>query len=472
MSDQTAQTGTPGAAPIVNKLYFAAWRWHFYAGLYVIPFLLMLSVTGLVMLWFSTVQPEYGDKITLAPATTTLTLPQQEAAALAAVPGGLGIAEYVTPRSANTPALFTVATETAKTVLAVNPYSGEILRQTPKGGTWYALAEEIHGTLLMGDLGDRLIEIAASLGTLMLVTGVYLVWPRGQGGARAMFVPRLAAKGRALWKSLHQVVGTWTAVFLVFFLVSGLAWTGVWGAKFVQPWSSYPAQKWDAVPLSDQTHASLNGDGEKVVPWGLELTPLPRSGSAAGVAVLPEGAVLNLSSIVALGHKLGFGSEGRFHVTPPDDSTGVWTLSQDSMSYDSANPTIDRTVHVDQYTGRVLADVRYDDYSLMARAMAVGIALHEGQVGLWNLILNAVIVLGFVFLCVSGLVMWWKRRPAGALRLAAPPLPAEVPLARGVVLLAVLLSMAVPLLGLTLLAVLVFDLVILQTIPALKRVVA
>jgi len=36
-----------------NKFYFIAWRWHFYAGLYVIPFLMVLATTGLIMLWIS-----------------------------------------------------------------------------------------------------------------------------------------------------------------------------------------------------------------------------------------------------------------------------------------------------------------------------------------------------------------------------------------------------------------------------------
>ena len=38
-----------GGSRRLNPLYFAAWRWHFYAGLYVIPFLIMLSVTGIVI---------------------------------------------------------------------------------------------------------------------------------------------------------------------------------------------------------------------------------------------------------------------------------------------------------------------------------------------------------------------------------------------------------------------------------------
>ena len=34
----------------VNKLYFAAWRWHFYAGLFVLPFLSVLAITGLSLI--------------------------------------------------------------------------------------------------------------------------------------------------------------------------------------------------------------------------------------------------------------------------------------------------------------------------------------------------------------------------------------------------------------------------------------
>src|SRR5690606_2419255 len=36
-----------------RAFYTTAWRWHFYAGLYVAPFLIMLAVTGLIMLWTS-----------------------------------------------------------------------------------------------------------------------------------------------------------------------------------------------------------------------------------------------------------------------------------------------------------------------------------------------------------------------------------------------------------------------------------
>ena len=41
------------ARSATERRYFTVWRWHFYCSLYVFPFLMMLAVTGLIMLWVS-----------------------------------------------------------------------------------------------------------------------------------------------------------------------------------------------------------------------------------------------------------------------------------------------------------------------------------------------------------------------------------------------------------------------------------
>ena len=460
---QSRQTQTTGESR-VNKLYFAIWRWHFYAGLYVIPFLVMLAVTGLIMLWISVLSGIGDEKMTVTPSGTPMALSALQAAAEAAVPGGKA-AQYVAPLSPDHVAAFAVASDAGKTGVTLNPYTGEVLNSFPWRAGWYDFASDIHGTLLIGNTGDWLIEAAASLGLLLIATGVYLHWPRNGTTWRAALVPSFRKPGRALWKSLHGVVGLWVSVLLVLFLLSGLSWAGVWGAKFVQAWSTFPAEKWDNVPLSDATHASMNHAAAKEVPWGLEQTQLPESGSLAGTAAV-SGAV-TIDSVGAFAQTLGF--VHRFQLNLPGDQGGVWTISHDSMSNDGPNPAADRTIHIDQYTGNVLADVRYADYSAYAKAMAWGIALHEGDMGLWNIALNTLFCLSIIFLSLSGLVMWWMRRPAGAARLAAPPRPDLVPLTKGVVLIALLLSMAFPMLGISLLLVLLFDLLVLGAVPPLKR---
>jgi uncharacterized iron-regulated membrane protein len=67
----------------------------------------------------------------------------------------------------------------------------------------------------------------------------------------SVLVPQFAARGRQLWKSLHVTVGFYVSLILMIFLVSGLSWAGIWGDKFTQAWSTFPAPKWDNVPLSD-----------------------------------------------------------------------------------------------------------------------------------------------------------------------------------------------------------------------------
>jgi uncharacterized iron-regulated membrane protein len=462
-------TGAPvqAAAPAsTNKLYLAAWRWHFYAGLYVIPFFAVLAITGMAMAWIAYIDGRDGERIAVQPQAVAQAVSVQADAALAAIPGGT-LRQYVAPRAADLAAIFRVDLDGKATMIAVDPYTATVLAEFPRRSGWYDFFDNVHSDLMLGVTGDRMLEIAASLGMVLIATGLYMWWPRNAGW-RAALIPSVGRGGRAMWRSLHGVVGFWISLFLVFFLISGLSWAGIWGEKMVQAWSQFPAEKWDNVPLSDETHASMN-HGPKEVPWALEQTPMPASGSQAGVAGLAAGTGINLDSMDQLARAIGF--DGRYQMNVPTGETGVYTFSRDSMSTDSTDPMSDRTVHVDRYTGNILADVRFEDYSLAGKAMAVGIALHMGTMGLWSVLANTLVCLSVLFLCASSVVMWWKRR-AGGLRLSAPPLPRDMPLWKGAVLVALAVSLAFPMAGVTLLAVLALDLLVLQRIAPLKRVLS
>ncbi|SFR33899.1 Uncharacterized iron-regulated membrane protein [Yoonia tamlensis] len=445
-----------------QKLYRAAWRWHFYAGLFVIPFLTILAFTGTAMLWIAWVDGRDGERTPVTPQEISTPVSAQADAALAAVPDGV-FKQYVAPRTDDVAALFRVDAGGDAIMVAVDPYTATVIETFPRRSGWYDFFDGIHSDLMLGVTGDRLLETAASLTLVLIATGLYMWWPR-EGGWRRALIPTFA-RGRSLWKSLHGVVGIWVSVILVVFLLSGLSWAGIWGGKMVQAWSQFPAEKWNDVPLSNVTHASMNHDRQEV-PWALEQTPMPASGSDAGTGGLAGPVTIDM--IDALARDIGF--DARYQMNPPRGDTGVWTLSRDSMSTDSTNPTSDRTVHVDQYTGKVLADVRFEDYSLAGKAMAVGVALHMGTLGLWSVLANTVVCLAVIFLCVSALVLWWKRRPAKSGRLSAPPMPQELPLWQGAALVGLFVSMAFPMAGFALLTVLAVDTLILARIPKLRAV--
>ena len=452
-----------GAKP--SAFYFRAWRWHFYSGLFVVPFLLTLALSGLVMVYFTGFQSRLGDLVYVQPQSTAQAVTVQAKAVYAQFPDAK-LKEYIAPKSPDLAAWFIVARGDATDAVAVDPYTAKVIKSVDKDGSGFAWARKIHASLLLGDTGKRIMEAAAGLGIVMIMTGLYLFWPRdGKTWAQAL-VPEWQASGRRWWKSLHSSLGMWISLVLFSFLLTGMSWTEVWGGKFVQPWGTFPAAKWDAVPSSDLTHASLNSAEIRDVPWGLEQTPLPQSGSDAGVAGVAAGEPVNLDGVAALGKRLGF--TGQFHINVPQDEKGVYTLSADTMSGDLTNPFQDRTVHVDRYTGRVLAEAAFADYSVVAKGMAIGIALHQGDIGLWSAWANVLFCLAIVLLCVSGIVMWWKRRPVGAGRLGAPMMPTEAKLWKGGVLVMVLTGMAFPLAGIAMVLAFVLDTITSAAIPAVR----
>ncbi|NJN51147.1 MAG: PepSY domain-containing protein, partial [Gammaproteobacteria bacterium] len=73
-------------------------------------------------------------------------------------------------------------------------------------------------------------------------------------------------------------------------------------------------------------------------------------------------------------------------------------MSASTLAGDVDAPADERFLHLDRYSGRVLADIRYADYSSIARFMASGVPFHQGELGIWNVAFNAAICLAVIAL--------------------------------------------------------------------------
>ena len=108
----------------------------------------------------------------------------------------------------------------------VDPYQEKVLGELGISDSIYAWADDTHGTFMLGLTGDRMIEIAVSFTILLVITGMFLWWPRsGVTFKEALSITR--HKGRLFWRNLHSVIGVWLSVILIFFCLSGLAWASV-----------------------------------------------------------------------------------------------------------------------------------------------------------------------------------------------------------------------------------------------------
>ena len=445
-----------------HALYRYLWRWHFYAGLFVLPFLLILALTGIVMLLNPQLEKvQFGDWLQVPVSDTAHSAATQLATVQQQFPDAL-IEQFRPARTPGESTRFHINMHGNSHLVFVDPYQNAVLGSIAISDTWYAIADDIHGTLLLGSVGDGLLEAAAGLCIFLLLSGLYLHWPRSAGQSWWKIPARTGGK-RFAWRQLHGALGIWLSVALVFFALSGLAWTGIWGQKIVQPWGSFPAEKsarfWQQgdQPASQSGHhhpaqvttAELNTANLNEVPWGLEQTPLPHAHPAHS-----HHAPLTLDDVIQRGEALQM---PYFRVSLPRSEGGVFSLMAATMSGDISNPLLERTVHMDPDSGAVLADIGWNDYNLLAKAMAAGIALHKGLVGQVNLVLNLLLCALLMLLAVAGGVLWWKRRSINRPTLQRPPRTDDGAVHYGALALILVCALAFPLSGAALLVFALLD---------------
>ena len=436
------------------SFYNLAWRWHFYAGLFVAPFMILLALTGIIYLF----KPQldslmYDHLLNVTPAHHSLSADEQLNRVKAAYPQG-HISQYLPPINLERSAQFVLHNGGRELNVFINPYNGDVLGEQDAKLNLQAVARALHGELMIGTLGDRLVELAAGWGVVLVVSGLYLWWPRGQSAAGILW-PRLSRRARPLWRDFHAVTGFWGAALLLFMLISGMTWTGFWGKQYADVWNQFPAAMWNNVPTSDIEARSLNTATRQTVPWALENTPMPVSGAHAehmghgAHSSGPAAPGVSLQEVyeTATARKV----EPGYSITLPTTAEGVFTIA-----VFADDPRNDATLHVDQDTGEVLTDVRWQHYGNVARATEMSVMLHEGKLfGSLNQIAILLVCLMILLSSISGLVIWWKRRPQG--RLGVPPLRHDLPTWKTGVAIMIALAIVFPLVAASLIAVWVLD---------------
>lgn len=437
-------------------LFRAFWRWHFYASFLVIPILFVLATTGLIYLFRFQLEPMlHADLMTVQqpPGLVAQPYDTQLQEVRAAFPDAT-VVSMTEPSAPNRSTVFSVDTKGGNRDVFVDPYEGKVLGSLNPDRTLSGVAILLHGELMAGRFGDAVIEIAACWGIVMALTGYYL-FIRGRV-ARAR--RRAAGAAGAVLRSRHGRTGAALGLGLLFLVVSGLPWTGFWGAKTQELATSHGTSFWGEDPGALSNPTSTLDESlphSHTVPWALGKTEVPRSDPSNRTE-----SVATVDTAIEVGRRNGLRSP--MTVALPSDAKGVFS----AIGYAFDNPAQERTLHVDQYGGRVVSTYGYKDYPELAKVVAQGIALHEGRrLGLFNFWLTTAFCLGVMFMCVTGPMMWWRRRPKGK-ALGAPRgrLPLRTP---GLAVLVVALGLFLPLFGATLVAVLLLDQLVLRRVPRL-----
>jgi uncharacterized iron-regulated membrane protein len=426
-----------------DAVYRAVWRWHFYAGLLCLPFLISLSATGALYLF----QPEINATV-FAYRTTVAAQPTPPLGpdrlifnATQAVPEGVPVS-YTDPTDATASAVVTVAEGARKILVYLDPYTGSVLDQVDRDGQFFMVLRHLHSLANFGPWANAVIEIVAGFAIILVVTGVYLWWPRGQAGG--VVTVRGTPSRRVWWRDLHAVTGLVAGGGLFFLALTGLPWSIWWGDQF-RAWTNaaglgQPAALWANKPVSNVPM----GEMLTTAGWTMQGAPVPKSeslGTAPGIGI--DGAVRILARL---------GMPRGYELSLPVGDRGVYAAA-------AYPPDVNwqRMVSLDQYTGKPLVDVHFADIGPVARAVQYGIGIHKGEHwGRANQLAMLAFCLATILLSVTAATMWWKRRPAGGL--GVPPWPRDRRVVAMVTALVLGLGALLPLTGFAIVAMLGLDL--------------
>jgi uncharacterized iron-regulated membrane protein len=114
---------------------------------------------------------------------------------------------------------------------AINPYNGKII-EIYNRKDWLHTVEEIHTSLLLGNVGKWIIRINVLIFLVLLITGLVLWWPANRARRKQSFKVKWDASAKRVNYDFHNVVGFYSAIFLLLIVFTGLYMSFDWMKQF------------------------------------------------------------------------------------------------------------------------------------------------------------------------------------------------------------------------------------------------
>lgn len=386
------------------------WKWHFIAGLVSLPFVLMLSITGIIYLF----RPDYEEprqqhikKVEVLGTQLSLEKQLQIAKSISKHPIN-SVEISTTPDQATA---FVSGRFGGKSTLYINPYTGQNTGRITIKKTDMNKVRKLHGELLTGKFGTKIIELIASWMFVLILTGLYVWWPQRGWQLKGYFIPRTNLGKRTLYRDIHAIGGFWVSILLLMTLAGGMPWTDVFGNNFKT--------------VQKATH-----------------TGFPPAWMGIGVTSnATNGKIVSLDAIKQKVDDLQL--KGLVSIELPKNSKGTYAVSniipQDLASMEK--------VHFDQYSGQKVMHLNWDDIGFLMKGRLWFMAFHQGEFGTWNWIIMFFTALLLMIMSIAAIVSYLLRKSKG--NWGIPKVPTSFKTGKALVCIIIILGIVFPLFGIS-----------------------
>ncbi len=428
-------------------------RLHFYAALFIAPLLITLTISGIGYLFFPEVENNiyknefFSDSDIKTHQTLSDAVHQVERKYEGFFVSKVSVmAEPYNNR-------ITISDMAGNQRYVFLDQNNQIVADQNAKHTYSNVMRNIHSSLFTENtIINYLVELTACWTIFMILSGTYLLIKKHL----------ITNKSKALnWQKWHAILGIIIAIPVFILVLTGLPWSGFMGSKI--------AGLMETNGNLGQSELSINPPKSDLneLPWATRKNKQPASSEKSsnshhGGMAMPQTNLdhqISIDKVVTNAQKSGI--KKPFSIVYPSDKHGTFIVSNTSNSGVTGldvSPYDEKTLYFDQYSGKKLGTIKYDDYGIIAKWFTWGIPLHEGHLfGILNKIINLLVCIALLVAIGMGFVSWIKRTKNTSVKL---PHRVKKPASLSLVIFLVILGLLMPLFGLSLILVIIIELIL------------
>lgn len=439
-----------------NTLYQSFWRTHFYAALFITPLLISLTLSGIGYLFYTNVENQLYDKYFFGESGKTEVQTIDDAVKLAEESyAGYKTNKIIELEEPYNTRLSMKNADGKEKYVFLDSYN-QIIGGQDADYTFANIMRNAHSSLFIGGtVVNYLVELAACWAIFLLLSGIYMTFK-----AKILKKTKQTNK-RQKSRKFHALIGTIITIPMLVIIFTGLPWSALMGKYIYQASQDHPSF---GTPLLQQQPPTSD---VSEIPWATRQETPPSSDSAHAAhhgmgANMGYVANPNQLSVEKLQHEIDAMNISKpYAIIYPTSEDGVYTVAKSSntgVTGLDVSPYDETTMYFDQYSGKFIDKVGYEDYGILAKWFTWGIPLHEGHLFGWpNKLINLLVCLAFLVVIIWGVSTWLLRKKQGML--SAPPKISQkvsIPF----IIFMIILGILMPLFGLSLMAVVLVEILI------------
>lgn len=398
------------------KLNAWLWKWHFIAGMISLPFIILLSITGGIYLFNADYEQEA--KATMQKVVVTQNpIGFQEQLDLVSKHVGKKPASITIPTNKDEATEFVYGRFGKKKSVFVDPYKSSIVGNYAAKNTNMYKVRKLHGELLGGSFGTKIVELIASWMVVLILTGIFIWWPVRKWSLKGLFTYRTKLDKRTFFRDVHAVTGFWISIFLLLVLAGAFPWTDVVGDNF----------KW----LQKVTN-----------------TGYPDTWTGRKLQSEVSKKTLSLDKMIEIAKSLEL--KGAVSVGIPKSPKSTFSISNKTIDLDAQ-----KKFHFDQYSGKQIVKNDWKDVGILMRGRMWLMAFHQGEFGAWNWWLMFLLAIILTIMSAAAIVSYLLRKRKDSWGI--PKVPAKFKVGKGIIVLIIFLGILFPLFGASIVLIYLYE---------------